>query len=94
MNRSVYLLTFPGQAKFSKFLTSVCAHTFTSKWQLPFLNQRKRGGGGGENDRWNDFMINLHESYVVELGFELSTPGPAVRYAIDCAIELGSGINV
>ena len=34
-------------------------------------------------------MINLHESYVAELGFELATPGSEVRRATDCAIEAG-----
>ena len=34
-------------------------------------------------------MINLHESYVVELGFELATPGFSVRHATDCAMEPG-----
>ena len=29
---------------------------YTSYWQLPYLSQRK-----AENDRINDFMINLHE---------------------------------
>ena len=36
--------------------------------QLPFLNQQK-----GENDSRNYFMINLHETNVAELGFELAT---------------------
>ena len=31
------------------------------------------------------FTINLHKSYVAELGFELR---PAVRIAIDCAMDL------
>ena len=31
-----------------------------------------------ENDRRNDFMINLHKSYVAEMGFEHVTPGSAV----------------
>ena len=34
-------------------------------------------------------MINLHESYVAELGFELMTPGSAVRCTTYCAMELG-----
>ena len=42
---------------------------------MPFLNQQK-----GSACR-NDFMINLHESYVTELGFELGTSGSAVRRA-------------
>ena len=34
-------------------------------------------------------MMNLHESYAAELGFELATPGSAVRHATDCAMQLG-----
>ena len=49
--------------------------------QLPFLNQRK-----GENDGRKDFMISLQESFVAELGFELETPGSAVRCATHCAV--------
>ena len=30
----------------------------------------------GENEHRNDFMINLHESYVVELGFKVTIPEP------------------
>ena len=33
---------------------------------MSFLNQRKR-----KNDQRNDIMINLHESYTAELGFNL-----------------------
>ena len=43
----------------SKQFISTCAHTFVSKWQLPFLNQWK-----GKNDSRNDFMINVHKNYV------------------------------
>ena len=28
-------------------------------------------------------MINLHKSYVAELGFERVTPGAAVRHQLD-----------
>ena len=41
---------------------------------LPSLRQQK-----GKNDNRNDFMSNLHQSYVAELGFKLTTTGPAVR---------------
>ena len=44
----------------------------------------------GKNDYKNDFMINLHESYVAELGFELATPGSSVRHATVCSMEPGS----
>ena len=37
----------------------------------------------------NGFIINLHGSYVAELGFELATPGSTVRRTIDCAVEPG-----
>ena len=33
-------------------------------------------------------MINLNESYVAKLGFELATPGSAVRHATDCTMSL------
>ena len=33
-------------------------------------------------------MINLHESYVAELGSELVTPGSAIRQATDCLFVL------
>ena len=55
-------------------LTSACTHTFASNDQLLFLNKHRR-----ENDRRNDFMINLHKDYVAELGFKLATSGSKVR---------------
>ena len=78
--RSVELRTlFLG--KLSSAVNQYCAHTFTCNWQLPFLNQRK-----GENDYRNDFIINLHESYVAELRFKLLSLKSAVRRTSDCAI--------
>ena len=64
---------------------------------MPFLNQKKGGGRGGVgvgvggvgNDHRNDFMINLHENYVPEMGFELATPGSAVRRVSVCAMKSG-----
>ena len=36
----------------------------------------------------NNFIINLHECYVTELGFELVTLGSAVRcYRLGCVTE-------
>ena len=35
-------------------------------------------------------MINLHDSYEDELGFELVTPVSAVNHATDCVMEPGS----
>ena len=52
---------------------STCAHSFASNWQLPLLNQWK-----GENDLWNDFMINPHGSYMAELGFEVASCDPRI----------------
>ena len=50
------------------------------------MNQRK-----GENDgRRHFFMINVHESYVAELGLELTTPGSAAR----CVTEPGPQVLV
>ena len=43
-------------------------------------NQQQR-----ENDHRNDFMIDLHESYVTMLEFQLQTC--QIRFSIDCAIE-------
>ena len=43
----------------------------------------------GENDNRNNSMINLHERYVAELGFELATPGSAVRRDTNCDMEPG-----
>ena len=56
--------------------TVLCAHTFASNWQLHFLNQ-----GNVENDSRNYFTINLYESYVAELGFELGTHANSVEPA-------------
>ena len=39
-----------------------------------------------ENKRSNYFMIDLHISYMVELGFELATPGSAVRRTTNCSM--------
>ena len=38
-------------------------------------------------------MINLHESYMAELGFELAIPGSAVGRATDCALEPGRHVT-
>ena len=46
---------------------------------MPFWNQWKE-----ENERKDDFMINIYEYYVTEL----ATPGSAVRRATDCAMKL------
>ena len=32
-------------------------------------------------------MINLHKSYMAELGFKHAMPGFAIRRATDCAME-------
>ena len=36
------------------------------------------------------FTVNLHKSYMAELGLELVTPGSEVKVATDCTVELGS----
>ena len=46
-------------------LALLSAHSFTSNWQLPFLNQRK-----GENGRRNYFMINLHKRMLPDMRIE------------------------
>ena len=48
---------------------------------MAFLNQREE-----EKYRKNDLIINLRESYVAELGFELATPGSAVRRTTDYVV--------
>ena len=53
-----------------------------SNSQLPFLNHRK-GRMSLDMISWS----NLHESYVAEQGFELATPGSAMRCTMDCAME-------
>ena len=50
------------------------------------------GFGWGQYHR-NNFMNNLHENYVKELGFELVTPGSAVRPTTDCTMEPGLMVN-
>ena len=51
---------------------------------MPFLNQQK------QNDKRNDFMINLQDSYVAELGFKLVIPGsgPEVIKLFSCSTQL------
>ena len=58
--------TFPGQAQYSKWLTSTCAHSFTRYWQLPFLSQLK-----GENDhvlRNICWSISMNEWWWTQCG--------------------------
>ena len=63
----------------------LCAHTFSSYWQLHFLNQ-----WNGMNGHRNDFRIYLLERYVAELRFELVTPGSADRRVTHCLTEPSS----
>ena len=42
--------------------------------------------------KYNDFMINLHESYVAELGFKHAIPGSAVRCVTNWAMKFGSEV--
>ena len=44
----------------------------------------------GENEHRSYFIVNLHEDYVAELGFEFATTASAVSRATDCAMEPGS----
>ena len=49
-------------------------------WRVEYrVNQRKKKNGSG-----NDFMINLHGSYVTELGLELATLDSAIQRALKC----------
>ena len=34
-------------------------------------------------------MVNINESYAIELGFKCMTPGSAVRHTTDCAVAAG-----
>ena len=54
--RAVYLMTFLLDRMTSKRLTSTCAFSFTRKWQLPYLNQRK-----GQIVCRKYYIIILHE---------------------------------
>ena len=72
-SQSVHLLTFFFLGRLLSGWPMLCALTFASNWQLP------PSAAEEENNRSNYFMIDLHISYVVELGFELATPGSAVR---------------
>ena len=54
LRRWVYLTTlFLGRLSLLSGLTSICAHSFTRNWQLPFLNQWR-----GKNDSRKYFMKN------------------------------------
>ena len=45
-----------------------------------YLTNALLESAGGENDRRNDFMINIHRNYMADgLGFELSIRGSAVN---------------
>ena len=72
--------TFPGQDE-----SDTCAYTLVSNWQMPFLNQLT-----GEDGHSIHFIINFHQNYVAELGFEHVTPGSAVRPATNYAIKPSS----
>ena len=58
------------------------AYDWDTKLLLPFLNQWHVG-----NNQRNDFRIKLHKNNVAKLGFELATPGSAVRHATNWAME-------
>ena len=87
---------FPGRFDYLSDYSEFCAHTFASKWKMPFVNQQKRENDHRndlkrENDHRNDFLITLNESYVAELGFELVTSSDiAVRCASNCTMEHGN----
>ena len=49
------------------------------------MNQLK-----GDNDHRNDFMINLHESYAAEMGFELPTSAMQFSELIICTLSFVS----
>ena len=75
LSRSVNLLTFSWAGLILVSGKQVlCVHTFTSNWQLPFLNWQR-----GENDHRNiSWLISME--FVDELGFEIVTSGYVVRY--------------
>ena len=45
----------------------------------------------GENDHRNDFMINVHKSYVAELGFELASLDYRLHYGAQFMYMLCDG---
>ena len=65
--------------------TSISAHSFTSNWQLLFLNQRMR-----ENGRRNVFMIRLPRKNVPDLGIELGATCMPREHASDRATAPGA----
>ena len=69
-------LTYPhcSWASLLGSLPVLSAHSFTSNWQLPFLNHRK-----GENDRRNYFMTKLHKRTLP--GMWGSNPRPSTYQA-------------
>ena len=48
----------------------------------------------GENNCRTDVMINIHENYVANLGFELAIPGLALRHITNCAMEAGIQVKI
>ena len=82
--RAIQLTYSPFQARLSPLYAVIqywCAY-FRQKLITALLESME-----GESNRRNYFMITLHESYMAELGFELATPGSAVRCPTDCAME-------
>ena len=63
-------LTYPhcSWASLLGSLPVLSAHSFTSNWQLPFLNQWK-----GENGHRNYFLTNLYESMLPDVRIEPAT---------------------
>ena len=59
------------------------AHSITSNWQLPFLNQRK-----GENGRRNYFITNLHDRMLPDMRIKPVTIRIPGRRASDRATAL------
>ena len=64
-----------------------CAANHLSTHFSQLLKSALLESAAGENDHRNHFMIYLQENYVAELGFELETPGSAVRWATNCAMN-------
>ena len=63
----------------------LCAHSFASNWQRPFLNQRKR-----ENGCRNYFVTKLHKRILPDVRIEPATVRIPGGHASDQAITPGA----
>ena len=66
------------------------AHTFTNKWQLPFLKPWK-----GKNDsRKKRFRDQFPRKYVARPGFKPNNPNSSIKCATSCAMHPWSTLTL